>query len=306
METAEPVIHIDLPRIVNNVRAIRQRCGVEVWAVVKANAYGLGIQQISDAIAREVDGFCVFRLDEAVQADLAARTGKPVITLGPPQPHRLNDYLAHQVRPAVATVEDARALRAARPILCVDTGMQRFAAPPDQIDAIVQAGEIDEAFTHATTREHVERFVQLTDGHDLKRHAAATALLDQPAARLDAVRPGLALYDGAVRVAAPLVDVRESCGPVGYTGFSVRRHGVILMGYSHGLRPGPCRVNGIATTLPEVGMQSAYVDLSDIDAKVGDFVTLLGNGLEPATLAAAWRTSPQEVLIHLTRNQQHR
>ena len=63
-------------------------------------------------------------------------------------------------------------------------------------------------------------------------HAAGTALLGIPEARLDAVRPGLALYRGAVRVSAPLAEVHASAGPVGYSGFtpSTGRHGVILAG----------------------------------------------------------------------------
>lgn len=302
MRTSGLTLQINLPRIVANVRAIRQRCGVEVWAVVKANAYGLGIERVSRAIASEVDGFCVFRLDEAVAVNLGGQTGKPIIALGPPEPDRLNEYLAQRVRPAVSNSADAESLRAAGPILCVDTGMQRFAASPDQIDAILQAGNITEAFTHAATVEHVERFRQLTDGRGLKRHAAATALLDEPQARLDTVRPGLAMYEGAVRVVAPLVDVRESHGPVGYTGFTARRHGVILAGYSHGLRPGPCLVNGITTHLPEVGMQTAYVDLTNVAAQTGDEVVLLGDTLAPSTIAQSWRCSPQEVLINLVRH----
>src|SRR5690606_15561385 len=94
------MIQLDLPHVVANVRAIRERCGVEVWAVVKANAYGLGIKRISAAIAAEVDGFCVFSLDEAIDAQLSQRTGKPVLAMGPCQPDRLADYLHHRVTPA--------------------------------------------------------------------------------------------------------------------------------------------------------------------------------------------------------------
>ena len=43
--------------------------------------------------------------------------------------------------------------RDARPILCVDTGMQRFACAREQIDDVIRAGAIDEAFTHAVTLE---------------------------------------------------------------------------------------------------------------------------------------------------------
>src|SRR5690606_24807436 len=116
---------------------------------------------------------------------------------------------------------------------------------------------------------------------------------------LDRVRPGLALYVNAVRVTAKLVDVRESNGPIGYTGFRARRHGVILVGYSNGLRKGPASVNGIRTTLREIGMQSAFVDLTDVRARVGDEVVLLGDESPARVVADGWQSSCQEVLCHL-------
>jgi alanine racemase len=113
-----------------------------------------------------------------------------------------------------------------------------------------------------------------------KLHAAGTALIEQdPAASLDAVRPGLALYRGAVRTSARLVAATDSAGPAGYTGFEVARHGVILAGYSHGLRAGPCAVNGRPTRLLEVGMQSAFVECAPGD-RAGDEVVLLGGVAE--------------------------
>lgn len=35
----------------------------------------------------------------------------------------------------------ARALPRAEPILCVDTGMQRWACPPEQVDEVLRAGD---------------------------------------------------------------------------------------------------------------------------------------------------------------------
>src|SRR5437764_1032895 len=106
---------------------------------------------------------------------------------------------------------------------------------------------------------------------------AEAGLLDEPEARLDAVRPGLALYRGAVRTSARLADVRRSAGAIGYGGWRSESgfHGVILAGYSHGLRPGPVMVNGRRQRITEIGMQSAYVTLNEAD-RMGDEVMLLG------------------------------
>jgi alanine racemase len=137
-------------------------------------------------------------------------------------------------------------------------------------------------------------------GRALRLHAAGTALLDDPAARFDAVRPGLALYRGAARVATRLVEARDARGPAGYSGFvsPTARHGVILAGYSNGIRAGVCHVNGARRQILEVGMQSAFVELGP-DDQVGDEVVLLGDGLGEDDVAAAWLVSPQEALVRL-------
>jgi alanine racemase len=210
-----------------------------------------------------------------------------------------NEYTSRNVRPVVWTVDRAAALRAARPVLSVDTGQQRFGAPPETVESVKSAGGCDEAMTHASTLAQAQLLYDLL-GHRAKLHAAGTALLDEPAAWFDAVRPGLALYRGAVRASTRLVDARDTRGPAGYGGFvsPTGRHGVIPAGYSNGLRPGPCVVNGVRRSILEVGMQSAFVELGSAD-KAGDEVVLLGDGLGEDDVAAAWSVSPHHALLLL-------
>jgi alanine racemase len=292
-------VRINLPRIKQNLQHVKMQTGVTVLAVVKADAYGLGAVKVADAIGGLTDGFCVFRLQEAVDAQLWQRTKKRVIALGPPDPALdPTPYIENGVAPAVTTVEQAKALRAAKPILCIDTGMQRFACPPEQVEAVLRAGDIHEAFTHGTRIEHVERLKKAVGRSDVKLHAAASALLHEPSAYLDAVRPGAALYHGAIHVSTPLVEVHESKSPAGYTGFIAPRHGVILAGYSNGLRKGVCSINGQTRQILEVGMQSAFVEIDESD-RVGDEVILLGEANLETTVAEHWRCSSQEVLVTL-------
>ncbi len=133
----------------------------------------------------------------------------------------------------------------------------------------------------------------------IKLHAAGTARCsNEPDAWLDAVRPGLALYEGAATVTTPLVEVRDSDGPAGYTGFLAHRHGVILCGYSNGLRPGPCLVNSKLARILEVGMQSAFIEIPR-SAKVGDRVTLLGGKITENLLASHWSCGAHEVCVRM-------
>ena len=162
----------------------------------------------------------------------------------------------------------------------------------------MESGGCREAFTHASRVEQAVLLREMLGGRGIVLHAAASGLLDEPAARLDLVRPGLAMYAGAVRVTSRLVEVHDGVGPAGYTGFVTPRHGVILVGYSQGLRPGPCLVNGQRCRVLEVGMQSAFVEI-DAAERVGDEVVLLGDGLTEQEIAPGWRCTPHEVLMRL-------
>jgi len=289
---------VDLDRIRANVAGIMKQCAVDVIGVVKADAYGLGALLVAEAIDDLVAGFCVFGLLEA--AAIRAVTKKTILSLGPSEEIDVEKFVALGVRPSVWNTQEARRLRKARPILCVDTGMQRFACPPENVDAVISAGEIDEAFTHATNIEHVKMLQSIVDGRKLRLHAAASSLLGEPAARLDAVRPGIAMYRGAARIVTPLVEVRSARGPVGYTGFGADRFGVIVCGYSNGLRIGSCLIGGMRRPILEIGMQSAYVGVGP-DDRVGDEVVLLGDGLSEAEIAREWNCSEQQALTSLAR-----
>ena len=294
-----PIVTIDLSRIRANVEDIAERTGVPVIAVVKANAYGLGIRQVVEAIADLVDSFYVFDAAEALDyQDVSG--GKTTIALLSTSDDP-KDYTSRNIRPAVWTAERANALRAARPVLSVDTGQQRFGCPASEVDAVLKTGACDEAFTHATMPAQVKLLREAVGGRVARIHAAGSALLEDPAAWLDAVRPGFSLYQNAVRVAAPLLEARDTNGPAGYGGFtsSTGRIGVFAAGYSNGMKAGAtCFINGERRPIREVGMQSAFVELGPKD-KAGDEVVLLGDGITPRDLAAVWGTSLQEALYRL-------
>lgn len=289
---------VDLKRIHDNVEKIVREANVGVMAVVKADAYGMGAYQVARALVDLVEGYCVFALEEAASAKLS-ETGKPTLVLGPPGAHNAAEHLEQRARPAVTTEAEADALKSAWPAVCVDTGMQRFSCPIDNLDHVIRAGDCREAFTHATSISQAEQFASLPMLRGMKLHASGSSLLHEPAALLNAVRPGIALFEEAIQISSRLIETRDTRGPAGYTGFSVRRHGVIFGGYGDGLRIGPCRVNGRLTRILEVGMQTSFVEIDSHDA-VGDDVILLGDGLTPREIARSWQSSPHEVLVRLS------
>jgi alanine racemase len=294
-----PIVTIELSRVRANVQEISKRTGVPVIAVVKADAYGLGARKVVEAIADLVESFYVFDAAETLLYEEVA-AGKPTIALVGAS-NDASDYVSRNIRPAVWNAGRAIALRAARPVLSVDTGQQRFACPANEVEHVLNTRACDEAFTHATTPAQVKLLHETAGGKVAKLHAAGSALIEDPSTWLDAVRPGLALYHNAVRVAAPLLEAKDANGPAGYGGFvsSTGRLGVFAAGYSNGMRAGAtCFVNGERRPVREVGMQSTFIELGPRD-KAGDEVILLGNGITTREIATAWGTSQQEALFRL-------
>ena len=296
-------ISINLLQIRENVISIRKQTGVRIIAVVKADAYGIGAQQVAAAMGDLVDAFYVFDLHEAMQYRLHDITKKSTIALlsdsNDPQ-----DFLAHHIRPVVFDLQRARLLENAYPLLSVDSGQGRFGCDANAALQILEHTNISDVFTHATTDRHIQIFEQFLQSvpeqrrQRLQIHAAGTSLLNQPHARFHAVRPGLALYQNVVTVSTKLIEVRESNRPAGYSGFVTPCYGLIRCGYSNGIRPGICQINGSSRKILEVGMQSAFVEVGPHD-QVGDDVLLLGGDITPNQVATLWQCSPQEVLLRL-------
>lgn len=293
-------VDIDLAVVRANIGRIVASTGVPLIAVVKADAYGLGMREVILAIDDLVAGYYLFQPHEVIDSAAHTLTRKRFIAAvcGDATAEQLS---AIRIRPGVWTIEQAQRWRSCEPVLGVDTGQQRFACPPDDIEKVIAAGGCVEAFTHASRPAQAAQFDEITRGRGLRRHAAGSSLLGTPAAWFDAVRPGFELYRGAARVTTRLLDARESRGPAGYNGFVSPRHGVILGGYSDGLTAGVCVINGTRRKVLEIGMQSAFIELGPAD-RVGDEVTLLGDGLTESDVAAAWRCGTAEAMFRLARS----
>lgn len=296
MRSPHVTVTIDLDRVRDAAESIRRRTGVPLIAVIKADAYGLGAARVAQALSGVADEFGYFSIEEARQV------GCPGLVLGPPLGDP-QEYRALNVRPAVGNPTDAERFRGLPVALNVDVGMQRFGCPPEELPELLdrcrRLCQPVDALAHVVDPLAARRFADLCRGSVPRLHAAASALLDWPDAWLDAVRPGLALYRGAVRVSTPLHSVRSTSGPVGYTGFRCRHVGIILAGYSQGLSPASVTINGRRQRMLEVGMNSSFVSVDPAD-RPGDEVVLLGDGLSESDLAGELHVREHEVLCRYT------
>ena len=73
---------IDLEALRQNLTVLRQRAlHARVWAVVKANAYGHGIERVLDAV-RGADGLALLDLNEAERVRAAGWRGPVLLQIG--------------------------------------------------------------------------------------------------------------------------------------------------------------------------------------------------------------------------------
>ncbi len=292
MRSKHIAVTIDLDRIRTTAEEIRAKTGVPLIAVVKADAYGLGAVRVADVLAPVVDDFAYFTLDEA------RALGRPGLVMGPPDGEP-GEYRELQLRASVGNRAEAARFVGLPVAINVDTGMQRFGCHPEELDDLLACCSAREVFTHAVDASSAELLGSLRKGRPLIMHAAATSLLGCPQAWLDAVRPGLALYAGAVRVTGQLMTARDTRGPIGYTRFERRHVGVMQCGYANGLRVATVIINGRRQRVLEVGMNTCLVSVDRSD-RPGDEVVLLGDGLTEAELGAELGVRPHEVLCRYT------
>lgn len=139
-------VNIDLDVIAENFRAIREKAGVPVMAVIKADAYGHGAVPVGRLLEQECAFFGVATVPEALELRQAGLK-KPILILGRTPVAAFDAVIRQDIRPAIFRYEDALALseaavklgKTARFHFAVDTGMSRIGFQVTQEDADICA-----------------------------------------------------------------------------------------------------------------------------------------------------------------------
>src|SRR5688572_10695479 len=138
-------VEIDLQAIVGNAQTVRKVTGTELYAVVKADAYGHGAIAVAQALAqaKAAAGFCVSLVEEGVALRDAGITA-PILVMGPSQVGGEDDEVMTRLTPVISSEEELEALidvarRRSVEVeahLKIDTGMGRLGVP------VERAGEV--------------------------------------------------------------------------------------------------------------------------------------------------------------------
>ncbi|HAL88834.1 MAG TPA: alanine racemase, partial [Clostridiales bacterium] len=137
---------IDLDAISDNLDAIREKAGVPVMAVIKADAYGHGAVQVARLLKDKCAFFCVSSILEALELRDAGLT-TPILILGYTPIEAFPTAILQDIRPTIYRLEDGKALSQAAGFLnktakfhfAVDTGMSRIGFQVTQADADICA-----------------------------------------------------------------------------------------------------------------------------------------------------------------------
>lgn len=218
---------INLDNIAHNVREIRRITNkhAEILGVVKADAYGHGVLDVSRTILKNgADRLAVSMLDEAIQLRQNG-INVPILILGYTDPRRAEEIILNEVTQTVFSHDLAEALSAAAVKLNkdvkihikLDTGMTRIGFMPgySAIKNVVEISKlpgiiIEGLFTHfasadekdrSYTEMQFERFMSICSELNrigvyipVKHVANSAAIIEYPDTHLNMVRPGVILY----------------------------------------------------------------------------------------------------------------
>ncbi len=234
---ATATLTIDLDAIAANWRALDRMTGpdVQTAAVVKADAYGLGVTRVTRTLAQAgARRFFVAFAEEGAAVRQALGPGPQIAVLSGHMPGDTEMIHDLDLTPMLNSLEQiTRHLESlpGQPFgVQLDTGMNRLgvemlewqavapiligAGPELLISHLACADEPD----HALNEAQLRAFHDMTDGTGLPRSLAATGgILLGPRYHFDLTRPGVGLYGGlpydaavpAVTLSLPVIQTRE-------------------------------------------------------------------------------------------------
>lgn len=208
------VAHLDLGALRNNLDVVRRAAPhARVWSVVKANAYGHGLERVWSAL-KQTDGYAMLNIEEAILLRERGWKGPILMLEGFFHADELKIFDQYRLTTAVHSNWQLKALDNAKltaPIdvyLKVNSGMNRLGFAPHsvvtlwhQLQSIANVGQVT-LMTHFADAESPEgitepmvRINQVSEGLDCSRSFAnSAATLWHPETHYQWVRPGIILY----------------------------------------------------------------------------------------------------------------
>ena len=218
-------LEVNLPQLRKNVEAIRAHVQpAKVMPMIKANAYGHGVDGVAPFLEPYVDYFGVAVLEEGIHLRELGIT-KRILVAGGILPEQVPVFAEHDLTLTGSSIE---LLDAAEDIsrssgkrikihLKIDTGMERVGVHEYEAEPFIEHAlklkhvDIEGIYTHFANSEdadlvharlQLERFQEVLNIYDkrsvphppLRHMANSAAILQFPESYFDLVRPGLITY----------------------------------------------------------------------------------------------------------------
>lgn len=223
---------VDLDAYAHNIGVMKAVAGsADVWAVVKANAYGHGAVPIARAaIAAGATGLCVAITDEGIELREAGLDA-PILVFSEQPVSELDRLVASRLVPTVyneayvdALASAVRSANAGRldVHLKIDTGMHRVGVEPTRASALV---------------EHIKKNGDVLRLAGVYTHFAAADVPDHVANVRQSATFSAALSDLGDSIAGATLHAVNSAGAMT---LPTHRHDVVRVGIAgYGIVPGP-------------------------------------------------------------------
>ncbi|MEM6636444.1 MAG: alanine racemase [Pseudomonadota bacterium] len=262
-------LHIDLAAIAGNWRALDSQsgAGVVTAAVVKADAYGLGLRAVAETLAHAgARQFFVAVTEEGAALRDILGPGPEIFVFSGHMAGDSDTIAAAGLIPLLNSTDQIGRHFAAAPGqpfgIQLDTGMNRLGLEPaDWADVAQQVQDAGPALVmshlacadeadHPQNAAQLDAFRAMTDGISAPRSLAATGgILLGADYHFDMTRPGVGLYGGlpftqaapVLRLSLPVIQIRQIAAgeTVGYgatwSAASPRRIATVSGGYADGL-----------------------------------------------------------------------
>lgn len=217
-------LEVNLPQLRKNLERIRTHVApAKVMPMVKANAYGHGVDGVAPFIEPYVDYFGVAIVEEGIHLRELG-IAKPILVAGGTLPEQLHAFLEHDLiltasSPELLAAAEAAAEAAGKKLtahLKIDTGMERVGVHYYEAESFLEQSLkckhvlIEGIYTHFANsedpdlihaRQQLERFEEVLSFYEKRslpmpmRHMANSgAILQFSESHMDLVRPGLMFY----------------------------------------------------------------------------------------------------------------
>lgn len=334
MSTA--TLTIDLTALVSNWRTLDRMTQTETGAVLKADAYGLGVAKVGPALAKAgARNFFVAVAEEGIALRRALGPGPVISVFSGHMPGDADIIRAANLTPLINSIDQLLVHVEALPGhpfgLQLDSGMNRLGMEPSEWSALRDialsqrpslimshlacADEPD----HPMNAAQLKSFAEMTAGVDAPLSLAATGgiLLGQDY-HFDLTRPGVGLYGGlpfidatpVIALDVPVIQVRD-VNPgesVGYGNTFVARRPMQVATIAAGYGDGLIRAMGAKATLTHEGKKLPVIgrvsmDLITVDVTAlpqpPEHVQLIGLHQSVDTVAGFAGTIGYEILTSL-------